>query len=227
MFEEMPLGIEPSSQARAGLAAIVLHLTIVSVAVYNTRGTDEPMRGSTVDTVRIELPRAPTTHPVPDVTARQRFHVVPRAPAVPPLRLESPHAASLKLDFPKLDQVLATIRSATSDEASGRDSAPGDTAVAASEVDPLPELLGDLTPRYPDELRRVGLSGETLLEYIVDGGGRVAPGSIRVIRASHPAFAQSVIEALNRARFIPAQRAGRSVAVVVRQRIRFQSYGSY
>jgi TonB family protein len=227
MFEEMPLGIEPSSRARAGLAAIVLHLTIVFVAVYSTRETGEPMSGPILDTLRIELPRAPTTQTAPDVTARQRFHMVPRAPAVPPLRLESPHAASLELDFPKLDQVLAGIRLVTSDGASGRDSAPGDTAVAASEVDRLPELLGDLTPGYPDELRRVGLSGETLLEYVIDREGRVAPGSIRVIRTSHPAFAQSVIESLNRARFKPAQRAGRSVAVVVRQRIRFESHQSY
>jgi TonB family protein len=206
---------------------MVLHLTIVCVAVYGTRGTGGPISGPILDTLRIELPPAPTTQTVPDVTGRQPFHMVPSAPAVPPLRLESPHAASLKLDFPNLDQVLATIRSVTSDGASGRDSAPGDTAVAASEVDRLPELLGDLAPRYPDELRRAGLSGETLLEYVIDRDGRVVPGSIRVMRTSHPAFAQSAIESLKRARFNPARRAGRSIAVVVRQRIRFESRESY
>jgi TonB family protein len=227
MFEGMPLGIEPSSRRRAALTAFVLHGTIVFVAVHGTRGSGQPLSRPLLDTVRIELPRAPTPHRAPDVAPRAQSPLVPSPPAVPPLQLESPHAASLKLDFPRVDQVLATILSTTTGPSS-RDSSPEDTAVvAASEVDRLPELLGDLTPRYPDELRRVGLSGATLLEYVIDRDGRVVPGSIRVMRTSHPAFAQSAIESLKRARFNPARRAGRSIAVVVRQRIRFESRESY
>jgi protein TonB len=222
----MPLGIEPSSRRRAALAAFVLHGTIVFVAVHGTRGSGQPLSRPLLDTVRIELPRAPTPHRAPDVAPRAQSPLVPSPPGVPPLQLESPHAASLKLDFPRVDQILATIRSTTT--GSSRDSSPEDTAVvAASEVDRLPELLEDLTPRYPDDLRRAGLSGETLLEYIIDREGRVVSGSIRVLGTSHPAFAQSAIESLKRARFNPARRAGRSIAVVVRQRIRFESRGSY
>ena len=231
MFEAMPLGIEASSRTRAGLAAIVLHFTVVLVAVLSTRATAQPKSGPILDTVRIELPRVPTTPTVPRIAPREQLPMVPSAPVVPPLQLEPPHASSPtpdRLDFPTLDQGLATIRSKTSIASSSDDTSSGDTAaVTASEVDHLPELLGDVTPRYPDELRRVGLSGETLLEYVIDREGRVVPGSIRVIRASHPAFAQSAIESLIRARFKPARRAGRSIAVVVRQSIRFESRRSF
>jgi TonB family protein len=227
MFEAMPLGIEPSSRRRAALAAFVLHGTIIFVALHGTRGSGQPLSRPLLDTVRIELPRAPTPQTVADVAPREQSPLVPGAPGVPRLGLESPHPATLKLDSSKLDQVLATIRSMATGP-SGRDSSPGDTAVVGvSEVDRLPELLRDLTPRYPDELRRAGLGGETLLEYVIDREGRVVPGSIRVLGASHPAFAQSAIEALKRARFNPARRAGRSIAVLVSQRIRFESRESY
>jgi protein TonB len=226
MFEEMPHGIEPSSRARAGFVAIGLHLTIVFIAVNSSRGVGQPMNRSVLDTVRIELPHASTTPTVPKPSPREQTPMVPSAPAVPPLRLESPHAPTLKLqklDLPRLDEVLATIRSKTSNGSSSRDSSSVDIVVAASEVDHLPELLGNLTPHYPEELRQAGLSGETLLEYVIDRKGRVVSGSIRTIHTSHPAFAQSAIESLNRARFKPARHAGQSIAVVVRQRIRFES----
>jgi TonB family protein len=229
MFEEMPLGIEPSSRARAGLAAISFHLAIVFVAVHSTRGTAQPERRPILDTVRIELPPPPTMPTAPSIAPREQFPMVPSAPTVPRLPLESPRAANLTVDFPKLDQALTTMRSMISSGSSGRDGPlSGDTAaVLASEVDHLPELLGDLKPRYPEELRRTRVSGETLLEYVIDSKGRVVSGSIRVIHTSHPAFARSVIESLLGARFNPARRAGRSIAVVVRQRIRFESRQSF
>ena len=223
MFEAMPPGIEPSSRARAGFVAIGLHLTIVFLAVNSSRGAGQPVNRPVLDTVRIELPRAPVMQTVPRIAPREQFPMVPGAPAVPPLQLESPHAANLQLDFPKLDQSLPTIRSLISTSGPSRDSSSIDTALAASEVDHLPELLGSLTPRYPEKLRQAGLSGETLLEYIIDRDGRVVPSSIRTIHTSHPAFAQSAIESLNGARFKAARRGGQSIAVVVRQRIRFES----
>jgi hypothetical protein len=126
--------------------------------VHGTRGTGQPLSRPLLDTLRIELPRAPTPHRGPRVAPRGQSPLVPSPPAVPPLRLESTRAASLKLDLPKVDQVLATILSTTTGPSS-RDSSPENSAVvAASEVDRLPELLGNLTPRYPDELRRAGLS---------------------------------------------------------------------
>jgi hypothetical protein len=115
MFEEMPLGIQPSSQRRAALAAFVLHVTIVFVAVYGTRGSGQPLSRPIVDTVPIELPRASTPQTVPNVAPREQSPLVPGAPAVPRLRLESPHAAAPKLDSSKLDQVLEAIRSMTTD----------------------------------------------------------------------------------------------------------------
>lgn len=224
MFQELPLSIESSSRVRAGLVAILLHLTIIIVAVCSTRGTAEPKSQPIFDAVRIELPPAPTMQSVPRIAPRGQFPVVPSAPEVAPLRLESPPSANFKIQS-KLDRGLADVRTMISNDPSGRDSSLlVDTAVVpASAADHLPELLGDLNPHYPDELRRTGVSGEAVLEYVINREGRVVAGSIRVIRTTHPAFARSAIESLLHARFNPARRAGWSVAVVVRQRIRFES----
>ena len=97
MFEEMALGADAALRARAVFAAIALHLTIVFVAAHSTRDPAQPMTRRIPDTVRIELPRAPTTQTAaPSVRSREQFPVVPSAPAVPPLRLEPPRAGSLQ-----------------------------------------------------------------------------------------------------------------------------------
>jgi TonB family protein len=223
MFEEIPLAIGLSSWARAGLSAIVLHLIIALAAISGSHGTALTVRPPIRDTVRIELPRAPASQTVRSRLQRGEFPAVPSAPVVPALRLEAP-AASLQLDESKLDQLLTSIRSVTSNGSlSGESSSLDTAAVAASEVDQLPELLGDLKPRYPNELRTAGLSGEALLEYVIDRDGRVVAGSIRIIRSTHPAFARSAIESLVRARFRPARRKRQDIPVSVRQRIRFES----
>jgi protein TonB len=104
-------------------------------------------------------------------------------------------------------------------------SAPTDSSRAvfnAVEVDELPELVGDLRLRYPLGLERAGVSGVVVLEYVVGSDGRVNPGSVRALSSSHPAFFQAALEALRDARFKPARRWGRSIAVLVQQRIRFR-----
>jgi protein TonB len=104
-------------------------------------------------------------------------------------------------------------------------SAPTDSSRAvfnAVEVDQLPELVGDLRLRYPVGLERAGVSGVVVLEYVVGSDGRVNPGSVRALSSSHPAFFQAALEALRDARFKPARKWGRSIAVLVQQRIRFR-----
>jgi TonB family protein len=85
-------------------------------------------------------------------------------------------------------------------------------------VTPAP---GGLQPRYPDMLRRAGVEGEVLAQFIVGPDGRPDPGSFRVLKSSHDLFTNSVRAALPEMSFNAARVGGRAVRQVVQQPFTF------
>lgn len=81
----------------------------------------------------------------------------------------------------------------------------------------LPGSLLDNPPRarlqgapfYPAEGRREGLSGEVLVEFVVDEEGRVA--GTKAVNASHRMFEEPALRAVAKWRFEPGRRNGRIV----------------
>lgn len=63
-------------------------------------------------------------------------------------------------------------------------------------------------PRYPVGLRTKRQSGAVQAEFVVGADGRVVPGSLRFVSATHLDFALSVAEALAEYRFLPATVGG-------------------
>lgn len=87
-------------------------------------------------------------------------------------------------------------------------------------VERRPELdrngLGRALERhYPSILRDSRVSGRVVIELIVDANGRPRPGSARVVDASHPAFGEAALRAVDRFRFRPAMMGGTAVPVRV------------
>jgi TonB family protein len=80
-------------------------------------------------------------------------------------------------------------------------------------------------PRYPDALKSVNVTGEVVASYIVDARGRVEPGSIKILSATHKLFGDAVRRALLDARFRPAQVGGQSVRQLVEQPFIFKLEG--
>ncbi|MDQ8155022.1 MAG: TonB family protein [Gemmatimonadota bacterium] len=74
---------------------------------------------------------------------------------------------------------------------------------------------GTFQPIYPDSLWRAATSGDVLVEFVIDAFGRLEPEFFSVVSATHPAFGESVREALLRARFEPAMKRGRRVRQLV------------
>jgi len=68
---------------------------------------------------------------------------------------------------------------------------------------------------YPSALRDSRVAGRVVVELIVDENGRVREGSARVVDASHPAFGEAALRAVERFRFRPAKMAGVPVPVIV------------
>jgi len=85
-----------------------------------------------------------------------------------------------------------------------------------------PSRVSSPPVRYPDELRARGIQGRVMLELVIDTTGRVEPGSIRVVAATHRAFGGAAAQMVANSRFWPARIAGRKVRVRVQLPVNFR-----
>ena len=81
---------------------------------------------------------------------------------------------------------------------------------------------GSNAARYPIALRDQGIEGEVLAQFVVDSSGRPRLDTFRILRSTHPAFAEAVTAWLPNARFYPAEIGGRHVAQMVQMPFTFQ-----
>lgn len=86
-------------------------------------------------------------------------------------------------------------------------------------LDQPPVLRVPVQPNYPFEMRRAGISGEVLVEYIVDSNGRVSQA--QVVRSTQREFEQPAMQAVLKWQFRPGRKGGRSVNTRVQQIITF------
>ncbi|HSU13641.1 energy transducer TonB [Longimicrobium sp.] len=88
-----------------------------------------------------------------------------------------------------------------------------------SEVDVRPSLRNAddmqraLERVYPSQLREAGVTGETVLQFVIDENGRVEPGSVEVVSSSDEAFSAAARRIVGSMRFSPAKARGRTVRV--------------
>ena len=86
---------------------------------------------------------------------------------------------------------------------------------------PVVPAPGGCYPRYPEELRHGGVTGEVNVQYIVGTDGRAEPETFKVLRSAHAGFTEAVREALPCMRFRPAELHGRKVRQLVQQPFSF------
>ena len=79
----------------------------------------------------------------------------------------------------------------------------------ASNLDNTPRTRSQVGPTYPAAERNAGITGEVLVEFIVDESGRVL--NPRVVRSSSAAFETSTLRAVSKWRFEPGIKNGRAV----------------
>lgn len=83
------------------------------------------------------------------------------------------------------------------------------------------QIPGSINLRYPDMLRSANVEGEVLAQFVVDTTGRVERGSVKILKSSHDLFTNAVQQALNSARYYPAEIGGRKVKQLVQQPFNF------
>lgn len=80
---------------------------------------------------------------------------------------------------------------------------------------------GNPAPRYPAALQSAGVEGDFMVQFVVDSTGKVDPDHIEFPNEMHRLFVDAVRNALLRARFFPAQIAGKFVAQHAIQEFKF------
>lgn len=91
--------------------------------------------------------------------------------------------------------------------------------VPVEELDRAPMLRYQAPPAYPPDLRRRGVGGEVLVEFIIDERGLVrAP---RVLRSPHEALGEAAEVAVAQWTFFPGMKNGRAVATRLQVPIEF------
>lgn len=65
-------------------------------------------------------------------------------------------------------------------------------------------------PQYPFDMRRGGISGEVLVEFVVDANGAVREA--RAVRSSQREFEAAAVQAVSKWTFRPGEKGGRKVA---------------
>lgn len=87
-----------------------------------------------------------------------------------------------------------------------------DGIVGERETDRPPHVVGGaVSPRYPESLRAAGVTGRVVAQFVVDTLGRAEPGSIDVVEATRPEFAEAVRAVVPRFRFSAGEAGGRKV----------------
>lgn len=99
----------------------------------------------------------------------------------------------------------------------------GDNAFSTIEVDSI--AIIDPTsegPEYPAAMAIRKLEGATTLRFVVDSTGMIDMSTVRVMSATHSAFAKAVVAAMPRMKYRPASIAGHPVRLLVEQSFSFK-----
>lgn len=110
----------------------------------------------------------------------------------------------------------APTASTAAKETSGPTFASGKSGYQEFQVEkPATPLPGNWSPRYPTPLRRAGVEGKVLAQFVVNRDGTVDLSSFKVLQSPDQQFTQAVKGALPSMRFSPAQVGGRPVRQLV------------
>jgi len=182
-----------------------------------------------VPTVELDLPPPPEPEK-PEVVEEEMVADAPTevVDLAPPMQNDTPSAT---IDSPFVQQIQAPPPPGVTRPSGNAISIPTNTrpAVASGKamgqifdlasLDQKPEPRVRTAPQYPFEMRRAGLSGDVLIEFIVDTNGEVKDPVI--IKTSNSGFNDAAIQAVLKWKFKPGRKGGSAVNTRVRQPLPF------
>lgn len=91
---------------------------------------------------------------------------------------------------------------------------------------PMAIAPGSPAPRYPEILKQAGITGVTVVQFVVDTTGAPILRTLKVVRSGHALFTQAVQNSLRALYFLPARVGGRHVEQLAQMVYRFELLGS-
>jgi periplasmic protein TonB len=230
VFENL-IESKPKAKKSVGqsFVSLVVHAAVIAAAVKVTAGVAESSKNRVTDTTMVFLkppppPPPPPDQPPPDVVVAANpppkgFQTVV-APTdipkdIPPIDLNE------KPFDPKDFTGKGVEGGIAAGMVGGTGPVSGEVFLEAQLDDPV-QPISIPTPRYPPVLQSAGIAGSVDLQYIVDTTGHAEPNSFKVMKATHPAFAEPAKEAIGKGVFKPAKFKGQPVRQLVQQRISFK-----
>jgi len=205
------------------IASIVVHTMIIAASIQLTRAVAATVVTTPPQTemilARARTPATPHTASAaaaPTIQAASILVALAPSISVP----AAPPAADLTRPFDPARLGAPGDPRGTAPGSAG-DNSPNGGVVTAPQVDEPAEYLDGPEPKYPVALRRVGIEGTVLLQYIVGIDGNVEPGSIQALKSSDRSFEAPAIDAIRRSHFKPARIKGHRVRQLVEQVVRF------
>jgi periplasmic protein TonB len=207
------------------ILSVLVHGGLIFGAVKATQGVAETIKNRPVDTTMVFLtPPPPPDQPPPDVIVAANpppkgFQTVV-APTdipkdIPPIDLNE------KPFDPKDFTGKGVEGGISTGVVGGTGPVTGEVFLEAQLDDPV-QPISIPTPRYPPVLQSAGIAGAVDLQYVVDTTGHAEPNSFKVLKTTHPAFAEPAKEAIAKGVFKPAKFKGQPVRQLVQQRISFK-----
>ena len=146
-------------------------------------------------------PKAPAkTHRVAPVFKPVTQAKVPPAPPPPVTPIEQPNIDATPAPSPQEPKLP--------------------TPVPLYKLTQLPRFAHQVQPQYPEVMRALGKQAEVTLEIFIDELGSVR--NVEILHSGGEFFDVAAVQAMQASTFIPAQVAGRPVAVIYKKKIRFK-----
>jgi protein TonB len=157
--------------------------------------------------VTISIPPDPP-EVIDEADARPKSLIDLQPPALPdsPVKPE-PTQFTIPIEPPHVD---TDVRMMTIPQTRG-DGGLGARAWNLSQLDQSPVPTFQAKPVYPEAMKRTGLTGEVLVDFIVDPEGKVR--NERAVRSSQHEFEEPACSAVARWKFRPGRKDGRAVYV--------------
>lgn len=89
------------------------------------------------------------------------------------------------------------------------------------ELDQRPTPISQQQPSYPYDMRRAGINGTVVVEFIISTAGDVI--QTQVVRSSHREFEMPALQAVQKWKFRPGRKGGRVVNVRASQLLEFNA----
>lgn len=158
----------------------------------------------------IPMPSLPPDEPDPVELSEE----IIKPDLIPPMQQDVPQMASdtsfiQKLQPPPPDTAKPTTGIITIPPNRERSSLRDVEIFDVSKLDQQPVARFQAQPQYPPEMRRTGVPGEVVVDFIVNTSGDVQNAS--AIRSSHREFEAAAVQAVSKWKFKPGRKNGRSV----------------